>query len=214
MSSAIKAAHTPGLVTKTKAIAQIDKQLDAVTGNLKKLEFIDEMSAASWQAAWDKHPDLYETHTELYRQRGVLQLEPNGILRLVMHEHAILNSKISPAPRIKHSHHGGGIPHRHPNCGPSFYSYHGYPGYRGKPPKTTNKPIGEQREYEAMSEEESSFELVITDSAIRYDENFNSVPIGNTPIDQIWMPAADRMMRGSRLRCIVRDERTGREAGE
>lgn len=100
--------------------------------------------------------------------------------------------------RIRHSHPDGSVPHAHPGSGPSFY------GYRAR--KVTQKPTGEQLEFIPRTEEENSFELVITDSAILNGDPDS--PIGNTPIDVLGFPAAGRMMAGSRLKCIVRDVRT------
>jgi len=116
-------------------------------------------------------------------------------LQLEVHEHCILSSNFSPTPRVRHSHPGGGIPHTHPDCGPAFYGY--------RKPKIVTRPIGEQMKWVAIPEEELSFDLVITDSALLGSKT----PIGNTPLDEIFMPAADRMMRGFRLRCNVIDTR-------
>lgn len=98
--------------------------------------------------------------------------------------------------RIRHSHPGGSVPHTHPSSGPSFY------GYRKL--KVTKRPTGEQLEVIPRTEEENTFELVITDSA-----TMNGItPIGNTPLEELGFPAADRMMSGCRLKCVIRDERT------
>lgn len=118
-------------------------------------------------------------------------------LSLEVHEHLILNRNFSPCPRVKHSHPGGGIPHTHPHTGPSFYGY--------RKPKVTTRPTGPQLQWIAIPDEELSFEVVITDSALINGET----PIGNTPLEDLSIPAADRMVGGFRLRCIVRDERTG-----
>lgn len=99
--------------------------------------------------------------------------------------------------KFMHSHPGGGIPHKHPNTGPSFYGY--------RKPKTTKNPNGGQFQWVAIPEEDLSFELVITDSAIANGDPKR--PIGDTPIEQIFMPAAERMVGGFRLKCVVRDER-------
>jgi hypothetical protein len=130
---------------------------------------------------------------------------------LELHEHSFTSGPRSRArydgsgkwveTTFTHSHAGGGVPHKHPNTGPSGFAY-----YKGK---FTKRPSGEQFELVPLTEDESTFELVITDSAITYDDDWNKIPIGNTPIEEICMPAADRMVRGHRLRCIVRDERTG-----
>lgn len=101
-------------------------------------------------------------------------------------------------PKFEHSHPGGGVPHKHPNTGPSFYGY--------RKPKSTRNPKGEQLEVIVLSEEESSFDLVVTDSAITY-EGGKAVLIGNRSLESLGFPAAERMISGSRLKCIVRDER-------
>ena len=56
-------------------IKVIDRKVDAIHRKMRRLETIDLYSAASWQAAWDKHPDLYSQEVELYRQRGNLQAQ-------------------------------------------------------------------------------------------------------------------------------------------
>lgn len=57
-----------------KQIAFIDRQIDDVTANLKWLEpSLDDLSADSWQAAWDKHPSLEAYFRSLYRQRWAFQ---------------------------------------------------------------------------------------------------------------------------------------------
>lgn len=58
-----------------QVIAQIDRQISQIHFGLEVLETIDPFSAASWQAAWDKHPEMQAQERELYRQRGVAQLE-------------------------------------------------------------------------------------------------------------------------------------------
>lgn len=125
---------------------------------------------------------------------------------LVVHQHAFVTG-----PRVgghyekgewctgelRHSHPGGDVPHEHPETGPSY-------GYRTA--KFTAKPIGEQFELVPLSEEDQSFELIITDSAM-----INATtPIGDTPLKALGFPAAERMMTNCRLKCIVRDERKRR----
>lgn len=56
-------------------VSQIDHEITAIHKVIRKLERIDLYSAASWQAAWDKHPELRERETELFRRRGFAQLE-------------------------------------------------------------------------------------------------------------------------------------------
>jgi predicted HNH restriction endonuclease len=60
-------------MTARQQIAAIDKDLTAIYRQMRKLEKIDQMSADSWQAAWNKHPDLHKAEHQLYVQRGALQ---------------------------------------------------------------------------------------------------------------------------------------------
>ena len=55
------------------AIRNIDKQIDAIRTQLLAAETVDQLSAESWQAAWDKRPDLRQAETELFIRRGELQ---------------------------------------------------------------------------------------------------------------------------------------------
>jgi hypothetical protein len=80
-------------------------------------------------------------------------------------------------PKFKHSHPGGDVPHRHPDTGPSSYGH--------RPPKTTKRPTGEQFEIVPMSEEDQSFDLVITDSALM------SVDGKLVPIGEVWTYTQD-----------------------
>lgn len=56
-------------------IAAIDRKINFVRKQLRTPEKIDMYSAASWQDAWDKHPDLHAREKELFSQRGAAQLE-------------------------------------------------------------------------------------------------------------------------------------------
>lgn len=60
-------------------IVRIDRKVDAVMAALCTLEVVSPLSAASWQRAWDKHPDLYARHSDLFRQRGEAQRERDAI---------------------------------------------------------------------------------------------------------------------------------------
>ena len=60
-------------MTTKQRIHQIDRQVNAIHHRLRQLEAIDPMSAASWQAAWDKHSDLHQREAALYLERGLLQ---------------------------------------------------------------------------------------------------------------------------------------------
>ncbi len=68
-----------------------------------------------------------------------------------MHEHTVLNTHRSPAPKIVHAHEGGDQPHQHPDCGPAFYGYR-KPTFRGK-------PTGEQRPWKDLEDWQRSFEI-------------------------------------------------------
>lgn len=57
------------------AISAIDKQIDAVRGELRRREKIRPLSVAGWQRAWDRHPDLREAERDLFLQRGLAQFE-------------------------------------------------------------------------------------------------------------------------------------------
>jgi hypothetical protein len=57
-----------------RTIPQIDKDITAIRRQLQRLEKIDTMSAASWQNAWDKHPDLLAKENAFYRERYEAQL--------------------------------------------------------------------------------------------------------------------------------------------
>lgn len=99
--------------------------------------------------------------------------------------------------RFSHSHAGGSVPHTHPETGPSCYG--------GRKQKLTTRPTGEQMEMILRTPEENTFELIITDSALIHGET----PIGNTPIEALGFPAAQRMVDSFGLTCVIRDERTG-----
>jgi hypothetical protein len=58
---------------KMRTIPQIDKDITANRKQLRRLEKIDTMSAASWQDAWDRHPDLNARERDLYLERGLAQ---------------------------------------------------------------------------------------------------------------------------------------------
>lgn len=188
-----------------KQIRNIDKEVDAITAELEKLETIDPMSAESWQAAWDKHPDLFQRFNLLFRRRGTLQAERDEAEERQIaqghevHEHSFVSG--GRHDKIKHSHPGGSQPHRHPHTGPSNYGH--------RKPKVTAKPTGERLEAIQLTEEENTFDLVITDSARFFNEKNEHVPIGNMPIGNISMFAAETMKGAFRMKCNVRDERSG-----
>lgn len=54
-------------------IAAIDRQVDQVTFQLCIVEDVDTLDAGSWQAAWDKHPDLDAKFRSLFSERGAAQ---------------------------------------------------------------------------------------------------------------------------------------------
>lgn len=59
----------------TSTIARIDQEIDAVRSELNARETIDQLSATSWQAAWDMHPELRAQEQALFVQREATQQE-------------------------------------------------------------------------------------------------------------------------------------------
>lgn len=57
------------------AIAIVDRLIDAVQADLQKRDRFDDMTAAGWQKAWDRHPILHLRHKQLFHRRGFLQIE-------------------------------------------------------------------------------------------------------------------------------------------
>jgi hypothetical protein len=104
--------------------------------------------------------------------------------------------------KITHSHIGGSVAHTHENTGPSYYGH--------RKPKVTAKPSGEQLETIPCTDEENTFDLVITDSARYFNGKNEHVPIGNMPIENISMFAAETMKGAFRMKCNIRDERTNK----
>lgn len=56
------------------AIGQIDKQIDLLHATLFALEK-PKMTAESWQAAWDRHPEMQKRDRELFAQRAAARQE-------------------------------------------------------------------------------------------------------------------------------------------
>lgn len=68
----------PTAVQTFSNINRIDMEIGVVRRELRKRGLIarrplNDLSAASWQAAWDRNPDLHEREVELNRQRGIAQ---------------------------------------------------------------------------------------------------------------------------------------------
>lgn len=63
--------------TFQSAIRKIDRQIDAIRSELRSriTGKFSPTSAADWQVAWDRHPELRAQETALFRQRGELQLQ-------------------------------------------------------------------------------------------------------------------------------------------
>lgn len=57
-----------------RTIPQIDRDITAIQRQIKRLER-PAPTPKSWQAAWDKHPDLHAQETALFRERGLAQRE-------------------------------------------------------------------------------------------------------------------------------------------
>ena len=51
----------------------VNLEIDALHKQLRQLEPIDLLSAASWQLAWDKHPELRARETALFQKLGEFQ---------------------------------------------------------------------------------------------------------------------------------------------
>lgn len=69
----------------TRQISEIDRDITTIHKELRRLEKIKPFDAASWQAAWDKHPDLWERERALYRERGAAQkVRDDAAYRLAM----------------------------------------------------------------------------------------------------------------------------------
>lgn len=98
------------IVTRAKAlIVRIDRDIDAIRRQMKKLEDIDPMSAESWQAAWDRRPSLRARRDELFRRRGHMQV----VRDRAMNESALQKIRAARPVRAK----------RCPTCGHSYYSH-------------------------------------------------------------------------------------------
>jgi hypothetical protein len=54
-----------------RTVKNIDRSIARVYRKLHEAEKIDVYSAASWQAAWDKHPDLYKKVQVFYFERSL-----------------------------------------------------------------------------------------------------------------------------------------------
>lgn len=68
-----------------------------------------------------------------------------------VHEHIVLNSRRSPAPKVVHAHEGGDRPHQHQDCGPAFYGY--------RKPTFSAKPKGDQLPIVELEAWQTSFEV-------------------------------------------------------
>ncbi len=68
-----------------------------------------------------------------------------------VHEHTVLNTRWSPAPKVVHAHDGGDRPHQHPDCGPAFYGY--------RKATYSAKPKGEQRPWKDLEDWQGHFEI-------------------------------------------------------
>jgi hypothetical protein len=106
-------------------------------------------------------------------------------MKFQVHEHTVLNSHFSPAPRVVHSHEGGEQPHQHPNCGPAFYGY--------RVAKFSAKPKGEALPWVDLEGWQRSFEIhYMGASPSEGEPGF----IGNGPGT---LPA-ERMIHGFKMR--------------
>lgn len=62
------------LTQTQREIRTVDRELNAIYAQMWRLEKIKPFSPESWQAAWDKHPDLHQAEHALFVKRGRLQL--------------------------------------------------------------------------------------------------------------------------------------------
>lgn len=68
-------AQTAELQATLAQIAQIDRRVDGIRLEVfRRGNRFFMHDTWGWQLAWDRHPDLHERQTALYRQRGQLQL--------------------------------------------------------------------------------------------------------------------------------------------
>lgn len=72
-----------GITELRNAIRLTDKRIDEVRSELFLRETVDKLSAASWQSAWDKHPDLHERSHILWVYRADLKDELRAAERKV-----------------------------------------------------------------------------------------------------------------------------------
>lgn len=84
-------------------ISKLDVEITGVTRELRKRERIDRLSSASWQAAWDKHPDLHTRHSDLYRQRGEAQLQyaEQEAVRATMRARSAMPARAKPCSHCR-----------------------------------------------------------------------------------------------------------------
>jgi hypothetical protein len=97
-----------------------------------------------------------------------------GTGRFEIHEHWYVSgpkSRLSPGPRLVHSHEGGNTPHDHSQTGPGCYTidrdeWSARTGLRGgSRKKFTDKPTGEQLPQRSRTDEENSFDVIIVGDA-------------------------------------------------
>lgn len=85
-----------------RQIAEIDRDINATTRQLRHLERVNVMSAESWQNAWDKHPDLENRFRALYLERGLAQRERDEKAhKMVMREQRARRYKKCPTCKAK-----------------------------------------------------------------------------------------------------------------
>lgn len=124
--------------------------------------------------------------------------QANPKMKLEVHEHCFVSGPNASGPnyKFKHSHAGGGIPHKHPDTGPSCYTidkdqWRKATGLRGgSRKKFTSKPVGERMEWIALEYCESHF-IVHADGvssiheiggAVEFTANRMVLAFGMTPI--------------------------------
>lgn len=69
LRQAHKALSQPEVASQI--VSRIDRRIDQIRATLKSRCSIDEMDAASWQAAWDQNPDLKSEEKGLFIARAI-----------------------------------------------------------------------------------------------------------------------------------------------
>lgn len=98
------------MATTAKRISEIDRRIDAIRAELNRREKIDAQSSASWQRAWDRHPDLRAAEIELFRARGHLQIvRDEAAAKMAAAQKRSMRARKCPTCGHKTMHPSGGL---------------------------------------------------------------------------------------------------------